>query len=55
MGWIGITPEIDGDLGCAVAGLLLLYRSMILFDNQFVCWTQRAEPELAEGSAYWGS
>ena len=42
MGWIGITPEIDGDLSCVLAGLLLPYRSMTLFDNQFVVLDQNA-------------
>ena len=40
-GVIDITPEIDGDLSCALASLLLLYRSTTSFRNQSVVLDQR--------------
>ena len=41
-GVIDITPEIGGDLSCALESLLLPYRSMTLFGNQFVVLDQNA-------------
>ena len=41
-GVIDITPENDGDPSCALESLLLPYRSMTLFGNQFVVLDQNA-------------